>query len=323
MRGWLRDGLHATTIATLTALLDHMNPQGECWPSIQTIAELIGCKRRTAQRHIQNAYEAGWIDCLERPGNSTLYRATTPDTSDTPVMSDTPDTHDTRDTDDTGGVSPVTQEGCHPCHGRGVTDDTQTEKRTDHRTEKEQTNASAASAQAQVEAHEESVELHALLKTYGHKIPMPAAEALAAEIAKFHESPLAYVESRQDNDGLLQRANSSVWLLKTLKDDAARDGIRQDWRHKNDQPDAEPKQADDYKHPAAWLEALAILEQALPSFDFLGFVAPLRADVEGDRVKVYSDDDAAELAKENYAQQITEAAEKAGITHVEFTGGAA
>jgi len=128
MRGWLRAGLKATTILVLTALLDHMGKDGRAWPSVSTIAGLIGKSPRTVQRHLRIAEKFGWIETNNRGYHSNVYvakvgnsRAPTPDTHVTTPrhgchhppspMSPPGDTHVTTPLTP---VSPPPRHGCHP-----------------------------------------------------------------------------------------------------------------------------------------------------------------------------------------------------------------
>src|SRR5690554_5546181 len=101
--GWLRAGLHSTTLAVLTALLDHMNEDGNAWPRLCVIAEMTGKSTRTVRRHLREAEQAGWIKTQYRGHHSNLYAASTGHPcppSRTPVSASTghpcppqPDTH--------------------------------------------------------------------------------------------------------------------------------------------------------------------------------------------------------------------------------------
>ena len=75
--GWLRAGLHSTTLAVLTALLDHMNEDGNAWPRLCVIAEMTGKSTRTVRRHLREAEQAGWIKTQYRGHHSNLYAAST------------------------------------------------------------------------------------------------------------------------------------------------------------------------------------------------------------------------------------------------------
>lgn len=94
-RGWAEDEriTSSTAIAILGALLQHMSPQGECYPSVPTLARLGRCTERTVRRHLSNLEDLGWLKIIKRTGASNLYRAVTPDTR-TPSSAVTPDTGD-------------------------------------------------------------------------------------------------------------------------------------------------------------------------------------------------------------------------------------
>ncbi len=58
----------------LLSLCDHANGQGECYPSVETIARKCGMGQRTVQQHISELESAGVLERRFRRGRSTLYR---------------------------------------------------------------------------------------------------------------------------------------------------------------------------------------------------------------------------------------------------------
>ena len=58
----------------LLSLCDHANDQGECYPSVETIARKCGMGQRTVQQHISELESAGVLERRFRRGRSTLYR---------------------------------------------------------------------------------------------------------------------------------------------------------------------------------------------------------------------------------------------------------
>lgn len=78
----------------LLALCDNANDQGECYPSIPTLAAKCSMSERSVQRHIMDMEEAGILKREMRTGRSTIYHID-------PRKFDTPDK-----------LTPPTQ--CHP-----------------------------------------------------------------------------------------------------------------------------------------------------------------------------------------------------------------
>ena len=73
--GWTEAGLQTSTVAVLTALFKYMDSEGKAWPSVDTIAGVAGCSRRTAIDHINLAVNAGWIEKHAQKGRPTIYFA--------------------------------------------------------------------------------------------------------------------------------------------------------------------------------------------------------------------------------------------------------
>ena len=57
----------------LLSLCDNANDQGECYPSIATIAERCSMGERTVQRHISELAKMKAVRAVERTGRSTVY----------------------------------------------------------------------------------------------------------------------------------------------------------------------------------------------------------------------------------------------------------
>ena len=97
-----------TAVKVLLVLARHANPAGRCWPSLATICEKTGVKKRTAQYALRSLVPMGFITVEPRPGHATIYRL-----SRAPCC--TPgDSGDA--TDCTGGVQPVAWEGGNQLH---------------------------------------------------------------------------------------------------------------------------------------------------------------------------------------------------------------
>ena len=58
----------------LLALCDHANGQGECYPSVETIARKCSMGQRTVQQHVGELESAGILVRRFRKGRSTVYR---------------------------------------------------------------------------------------------------------------------------------------------------------------------------------------------------------------------------------------------------------
>ena len=58
----------------LLSLCDNANDQGECYPSVATIAERCSMGVRTVQGHIADLESAGLLARHERGGRSTVYK---------------------------------------------------------------------------------------------------------------------------------------------------------------------------------------------------------------------------------------------------------
>ena len=58
----------------LLAFCDHANGQGECYPSVETIARKCSMGQRTVQQHVGELESAGILVRRFRKGRSTVYR---------------------------------------------------------------------------------------------------------------------------------------------------------------------------------------------------------------------------------------------------------
>ena len=52
-------GLHV--LPTYLCLMDHADPRGKCWPSINRMAKILGLCRRTVERHLNDLCSAGLV----------------------------------------------------------------------------------------------------------------------------------------------------------------------------------------------------------------------------------------------------------------------
>ncbi|MEV4478769.1 helix-turn-helix domain-containing protein [Micromonospora coxensis] len=76
----------------LVAIVAHANAEGDAWPSVQTIAEYVGCSERTVQRALRRLVEVGRLVVRRVVGIATrVYRLvlgggdTTADRGDIPT----------------------------------------------------------------------------------------------------------------------------------------------------------------------------------------------------------------------------------------------
>lgn len=60
----------------MLALADAANDEGQCWPSIASIARKCSRDARTIERVLKRLREAGHIERIERPGTSNIWRVT-------------------------------------------------------------------------------------------------------------------------------------------------------------------------------------------------------------------------------------------------------
>lgn len=83
---------------TLVALADRADEEGECWPSIPTLARKCRTGESTVRRHIKSLQVMGVLSVAHRLNNSSVYRISLarlrelidPSESDTPCQIDTP-----------------------------------------------------------------------------------------------------------------------------------------------------------------------------------------------------------------------------------------
>lgn len=70
---WELQGMNCGQKLVLIALCDNASDAGQCWPSIETIAEKCCMGVRTVHRHIADLIEAGHIEAESRPGRTPIY----------------------------------------------------------------------------------------------------------------------------------------------------------------------------------------------------------------------------------------------------------
>jgi Helix-turn-helix domain len=76
---WNRAKCGGNELVALLALADMANDDGECWPSVPTLAARCRCNDRTVQKNLKNAQERGEIEIIQRrcengESNSNFYR---------------------------------------------------------------------------------------------------------------------------------------------------------------------------------------------------------------------------------------------------------
>ena len=80
-----KTGLPSTQKMVLLALADNCNDQGECYPSIQTVAKKCSLSERAVQKALVVLEVLGYVTRIIRMGRSTLYCVqTTPEHSSPP-----------------------------------------------------------------------------------------------------------------------------------------------------------------------------------------------------------------------------------------------
>lgn len=283
------------------------------------------CSLRTS---LDQCEELGWL-AVDRNRRPHLYEATQPRES----RDLTPDNQGFNP--GKAGVPPRESRGsdqCQPRESRDSTPDNQGSQPRESRgstsyREKKQRALDAAAARATDESQisEEAIEVQALLSTWGHDVSDADAESLTDDVREYHPSALDYIERRQDSDELLQRAKSTRWLLKTLRGDAARDGVRQSHRRRDPKPPkpatvetaareasrevrtptASPAESDHYEHPAVWTDALEQLAEQMSRHNFNSWLADIRAESsDGCLVLYLADEFKLEWVPENFGDLI-------------------
>lgn len=71
---WATAPFEKTTLLVLLALADSAHDDGKCWPAISTIAHKARCGERWCRRVIDELEAEGWIERIQRPGMSSMYR---------------------------------------------------------------------------------------------------------------------------------------------------------------------------------------------------------------------------------------------------------
>lgn len=67
----------------LLAIADAANEEGICWPSVKALARKCGVQPHTARKNLARLVEQGFIERVERPGRSNVYRLRIPAPEDT------------------------------------------------------------------------------------------------------------------------------------------------------------------------------------------------------------------------------------------------
>jgi hypothetical protein len=97
-------GLKPVTRHVALTLSLHMNERGgSCWPSLATLAAETGLAVKTVREHMAALARTGWLERIDRPGSSCMWRARTP----APLPPDTPPVGGDP-CPPTGGVAPTT-----------------------------------------------------------------------------------------------------------------------------------------------------------------------------------------------------------------------
>ena len=92
-------GIFGVQKLVLIAIASYINQTGKSWPSVQTIAELIGMSTRTVNRHIADLLKKGYLVRIYRKGRSAITKLTdrvlnmldlgqTPDSLSEPPLTD-------------------------------------------------------------------------------------------------------------------------------------------------------------------------------------------------------------------------------------------
>lgn len=87
-----KSNLPMTEKMVLLCLADFANDRGECWPSIDTIADKCSCSDRTVQKAIKSLREMGILIIQDKPGRSHQFQIEgrklfTPENSSPPKIS--------------------------------------------------------------------------------------------------------------------------------------------------------------------------------------------------------------------------------------------
>ena len=88
---------HPTDRLMLLALAEHADDEGLCWPSVETLQRRCSLKtRRGARKVLERLDQGGFIERIERPGRSNVYRIKpdrlgTPERQDRDVLPPTPE----------------------------------------------------------------------------------------------------------------------------------------------------------------------------------------------------------------------------------------
>ena len=71
---WSRSRSKGSTRLVLLSLADQANDEGECWPSIGSVARRCLLSDRSVQDHIEKLIEMGELERAERAGRSAVFR---------------------------------------------------------------------------------------------------------------------------------------------------------------------------------------------------------------------------------------------------------
>ncbi len=74
---WSQDCPSPTAKLVLMALADHANADGECWPTMKTVAELAGVSQRSVHNHVKALETAGLVERVERRMHGGQFRGWT------------------------------------------------------------------------------------------------------------------------------------------------------------------------------------------------------------------------------------------------------
>lgn len=124
--------LKGNDLRVYSLLATYADKEGECWPSVETIAKDLGIHPRNVQKHLANLEEQGWIKRNYRKDQSTRYQIYFAKMKKEPG-SDKQNSSKGALKDTTSGVADLTVPGVVKNAVSGVAKSTtQTDHRTDH-----------------------------------------------------------------------------------------------------------------------------------------------------------------------------------------------
>lgn len=108
--------LNGTRLIVLLCLADHANDDGECWPSLERLANRARVTRRNVIEHLKALRRLGYIDIIHNPGKKNRYRvrAARHPTGDAGVTRDATITRD-------AGITPTRDASITPTRDAGIT----------------------------------------------------------------------------------------------------------------------------------------------------------------------------------------------------------